>query len=78
MPDISGPQLMSTIERAENVNTEMEALKEDLKEIFADAKDKGMNPKYIKKVIALRKKDPEERRMEDAELLVYMEHAGLA
>lgn len=68
----SQAQLRQYIEKAERLEEELTALKEDLKDIFAEAKGEGFDPKIMKKVIALRKKPKAERTEEEALLEVYM------
>jgi uncharacterized protein (UPF0335 family) len=72
-PDpVTGGQLRSFIERAERLNEEKAALGEDIKNVFAEAKGVGFDPKIIRKIIAIRKVDPDQRAEEDALLETYM------
>ncbi len=69
--------LISFIERIERIKSEEKALKEDIKEILASAKNGGFEPKLIKKVVSLREQDQEKRRLEEAELELYKHAVGL-
>ncbi len=74
---ITGQRLLSFIERIERLREEQSALKEDEKEVFAEAKGTGFDTKTIRKLIKLRKMEAEERR-EQAELLdLYATAIGL-
>lgn len=70
-------QLRLTIERAERLHEERKALADDLKDLFAEAKGNGFDTKTIKRVIQLRKMDPEARREADALLATYCAALGL-
>ena len=69
--------LISFIERIERIKSEEKALKEDIKEILASAKNGGFEPKLIKKVVSLREQDQDKRRLEEAELELYKHAVGL-
>lgn len=75
--EVNSELLMSVIDRVERVETEEQANKEDKKAIYEDAKEKGLDPKYIKKIVALRKQDQEKRREEDAMFELYKAAAGI-
>ena len=53
-------QLLGIIERIEKLNEDSAAIAADIKEIFAEAKSAGYDPKYIRQMIRLRKMDPDE------------------
>lgn len=72
MQNSSQAQLRQFIERAERLEDERKALADDLKEVFAEAKGQGFDPKIMKKVIALRKKPTVERTEEEALIDTYM------
>lgn len=65
-------QLRQYIEKAERLDEEIRALKADFNDVFAEAKAVGFDPKIMKKVIALRRKDPNERTEEETLIDVYM------
>jgi uncharacterized protein (UPF0335 family) len=80
----SGPQtvavgqLRAFIERIERVNEDIDALSDDRKEIFAEAKAMGFDLKAMRTILKLRKKDPNERQEEEAILDLYKSALGLA
>lgn len=57
----SSERLRAYIERAEALLTEIALLKDDLKEVFGEAKALGFNPKVMKQMIKERATDPAER-----------------
>lgn len=69
-------QLISLVERIERLNEEAETLKEDIKEVFAEAKGAGFDTKIIRKAIAIRKMDPAKRAEAEAILDLYLSALG--
>jgi uncharacterized protein (UPF0335 family) len=70
-------RLKSFVERIEKLNEEADALKEDTKEVFGEAKDAGFDVKIMRKVIALRKKTKEQRDEEEALTDTYLQALGM-
>jgi len=73
----SNNQLRSIVERIEKLEEEKATIAEGVKEIFAEAKGSGFDPKIIKQVLALRRKDATKRAEEQALLSVYMDALGM-
>lgn len=74
---IDGNQLLSIIERIERLNEDAASIDADIKEIYSEAKSAGYDPKYIKKIIALRKLDPDELDEQDELMQMYRNAMGL-
>jgi len=74
---IDNEQLITIIERVEKLNEDTSAIAADIKEIFSEAKSAGFDPKYIKAMIALRAKDPDEVDEEDALIEMYRTAVGI-
>lgn len=70
---IDSAKLLSYVERIENLNAEIKALQEDIKEIGEEAKSNNLDFKAIKKLVQLRKKDKMKRDEDDYILSVYRE-----
>jgi uncharacterized protein (UPF0335 family) len=70
-------QIKALVERIEKLEEEKAAIAEDIKEVYAEAKGNGFDPKIIKKVIALRKQDAQKRAEEQAVLATYMDALGM-
>lgn len=70
-------QIKALVERIEKLEEEKTAIAEDIKEVYAEAKGNGFDPKIIKKVIALRKQDAQKRAEEQAVLATYMDALGM-
>jgi len=74
---MSNSQLKSIIERIERLELEKTALAEDIKEVYSEAKGTGFDPKIIKQIVAMRKKDAHKRREEQELLATYMAELGM-
>ena len=65
-------QLKAFIERIERLEEEKKAIQQDITEVLKEAKMDGFEPKILKKVIALRRMDPEERERVELMIATYM------
>ncbi len=74
---VAGARLKSFIERIERLEEEKVALAEDIKDVYGEAKGVGFDVKTIRKLIRLRKMEPEKRREEDELLELYKSAVGL-
>ncbi|RMH14786.1 MAG: DUF2312 domain-containing protein [Gammaproteobacteria bacterium] len=70
-------ELMSIIERYEALENTKKEIMEDQRDLMKEAKYRGYDPKAIKKIIKLRKMDPNQRYEEQAIIETYMEVLGL-
>jgi uncharacterized protein (UPF0335 family) len=69
---IAAGQLRSIIERIERLEEEKAGLAADIREIYAEAKGTGFEPKIIRQVIKLRKMERADRQEQEALLDLYM------
>lgn len=74
---ISAQRLTSFIQRIERLEEEKKSLTSDVREVYAEAKSNGYDPKIMRKVVALRKLDPVDRAEQDALLGVYLQAVGM-
>ena len=74
---VSAGQLRAIIERIERLEEEKREVSEQIKEVYAEAKGNGFDAKTLRKIVALRKKKPEERSEEEAMLELYMNALGM-
>ena len=75
--DLNNDQLMSYINRLENLHDEISALTEDKKMVLAEAKGAGFDKKAILHVIKQRKKNKQQRAEEDSLFTAYENAVGL-
>jgi uncharacterized protein (UPF0335 family) len=73
---VQGDQLKSIVERIERLEEEKKTIADDIKEVYAEAKGNGYDVKVLRKVVALRKRDLEERKEEEAILDLYLQAVG--
>jgi len=76
--DTSGRILKSIVERIERLEEEKKTVADDIKEVYAEAKGNGFDTKVLRKVIAIRKRDANERAEEEAILELYLSALGIA
>jgi uncharacterized protein (UPF0335 family) len=74
----TGARLRSFIERVERLEEEKQALADDIKEVYAEAKGQGFDVKIMRKIVTLRKVDADTRAEEQALLETYMSALGMA
>jgi uncharacterized protein (UPF0335 family) len=69
---IPGGKIRAFVERIENIDSEIQQLNEQKKEVFAEAKGDGFDVKILKEIVKLRKQDAEERDERESMLDLYM------
>jgi len=74
---IARDQLRAFIERIERLEEEKANLLADIREVYAEAKATGFDPKIMRKVVSLRKMDVEKRQEEDFVLDTYLNALGM-
>lgn len=80
MTDIQGlakSQLKSFIERIERLLEEKQSIADDVKDVYAELAGQGFDAKIVRKVIAIRKKDANERAEEEALISMYCAALGM-
>ncbi|WP_421726328.1 DUF2312 domain-containing protein [Bauldia sp.] len=74
---IAGDQIRSIIERIERLEEEKQALADDIREVYAEAKANGFDTKILRQVVRLRKQDTAERQEQEALLDLYLHALGM-
>jgi len=69
---IAGDRIRSFVERIEQLDTELQEINEQKKEVFAEAKGEGFDVKVLKEIITVRKQHKDERDEHETLLDVYM------
>jgi uncharacterized protein (UPF0335 family) len=69
-------KLSSFVARIERLDEERAAIAADIKEVYGEAKSFGYDTKIIRKVVALRKMDQNERAEQEALLDLYLGALG--
>ena len=66
-------KLRQYVARIERLEAEKAELAADVREVYAEVKTFGFDPKILRKVISVRKKDADERAEEEAMLDLYLD-----
>lgn len=74
---VAGQRLKAFIDRIERLEEEKKALAEDIKEVYGEAKGVGFDAKTIRKIVSLRKMEPEKRNEEEELLDLYKTAIGM-
>jgi len=74
---VAADELRLLIERAERLAEEKKGISDDIKDVMAEAKGRGYDPKAIRKILSIRKKKKEEYQEEEAILEVYLQALGM-
>lgn len=69
---VNAQHLRQFIERIERMHEEKQAIADDIKEIYAEAKGNGFDPKIIRQIVQERKMDPDKREEERALRDLYL------
>ena len=75
--NVTADELRQFIERYEQLDAEKKDITENQKELMAELKGRGYDGKVVKKVIALRKRTPEDIAEEEAVLEIYKAALGM-
>ena len=74
---IAADELRQFIERYELLEAARRDTSDDMKEVMAEAKGRGYDPKVLRKVIALRKRKPDDIAEEEAVIDMYRSALGM-
>lgn len=74
---VTADELRQFIERFEQLEAEKKDVAEQQKELMAEAKGRGYNTKVMKKVVALRKRKPDDIAEEESVLDMYKSALGM-
>ena len=69
--------LRAFIERIEKLEEEKRAIGDDIKDVYAEAKGTGFDPKVMRKIISLRRQDKHKREEEEEILDLYLSALGM-
>jgi uncharacterized protein (UPF0335 family) len=74
---IASDRLLSIIERVEHHNEEKKDIQSAIKDIMAEAKGAGFDPKVIREVIKMRAEDRDDREEREAIRDAYLKALGM-
>lgn len=70
-------QLRMFLERIERLEKEKKDIADDIRDVYSEAKAVGYDPKIMRKVVALRKMDPHDRKEMQSILETYCIALGI-
>ena len=73
---VAAERLRSFVERIERLEEDKAGIANDLKDVYLEAKGEGFDTKVLRKLIGVRRKDPQQRREEDELLELYLSAIG--
>jgi uncharacterized protein (UPF0335 family) len=74
---VTADELRQFVERFERLEAEKADIADQQKEVLAEAKGRGYDTKALRKIIALRKREPDDIAEEQAILEMYAEALGM-
>jgi uncharacterized protein (UPF0335 family) len=74
---VAADRLRSIVERIERLEEERKALASDIKDIYAEAKSAGFDPKVLRQLIRIRKQEAAEVEEQETMLDVYRRALGM-
>jgi uncharacterized protein (UPF0335 family) len=74
---VAADELRLLIERVERVEEEIDELRADRKDVYAEAKARGYDPRTMRKVVALRKLETQVRQERRALEETYLSALGM-
>ena len=77
MADSTDDRLLLLIERIERLSEEKEGISADIRDVYAEAKATGYDSKIMRKIVALRKMKPDDRREAEALIATYGAALGM-
>jgi len=69
--------LRAFVERIERLEEEKAALMADIREVYAEAKGTGFDPKIMRQVVRIRKMEPDQRQEQEYVLDTYLNALGM-
>lgn len=72
-----GSHLRAFLERIERLEGEKQAIADDIKDVYSEAKGAGYDVKILRKIVSLRKMDADKRAEEEAILETYLGALGM-
>ncbi|KPQ04979.1 MAG: hypothetical protein HLUCCA12_16140 [Rhodobacteraceae bacterium HLUCCA12] len=75
---VTADELRQFIERYEQLEAEKKDIADQQKEIMAEAKGRGYDTRALRKIVAIRKREPDDLAEEEAVLEVYKAALGMA
>lgn len=77
MAEATDDRLRLLIERIERLEEEKKGIADDIRDVYAEAKAVGYDPKIMRQVVRLRKMKPDDRSEQEMVLDIYKAALGM-
>ena len=77
MAEATDDRLRLLIERIERLEVEKKGIADDIRDVYAEAKAAGYDPKIMRQIVRLRAMDPNDRSEQDMILDTYRAALGM-
>lgn len=74
---VAGERLRAFVQRIERLEEEKKTISDDIREVYAEAKGNGFDPKILRQVVRIRKMDVADRQEQEAVLETYLAALGM-
>ncbi len=74
---VSADELRQFVERIERLEQEKKDIAEQGREVYAEAKGRGYDTKVMRRIVSLRRREPDDVAEEEAILEMYREALGM-
>lgn len=74
---VAGERLRAFVQRIERLEEEKKTISDDIREVYAEAKGNGFDPKILRQVVRIRKMDVADRQEQEAILETYLSALGM-
>ena len=74
---VDGGHLKAFVERIEKLEEEGKAIRDDVKDVYGEAKGQGLDPSIIREVVRIRKQDNGKRQEKEEILGLYLAALGM-
>ena len=74
---LAGAELKAFVERIEKLEEEGKAIRDDVKDVYGEAKGQGLDPSIIREVVRIRKQDKGKRQEKEEILGLYLAALGM-
>ena len=78
MAETTDDRLRLLIERIERLEEEKKGISDDIRDVYAEAKAVGYDPKIMRQIVRLRRMKPDDRSEQDMILDTYRAALGMA
>ena len=75
--NVAADELRLLIERIERLEEEKKAIADDVKDVYGEAKARGYDPKTMRTIVRLRKRETNARQEAEAMIETYMQALGM-